>query len=360
MAEALVVSGQKTPRQAKYPVRPGYGTVGRQVTLYANYLPLALPTKALFRYHIAIAADSAGRSAPVGKKAQHIVRLLLNEHFSQQKNQIVSDFRSTLVSCVKLTEGKFDVRYKEDLEDDYPETPRVHTVTVQYTGEVNPGDLVDYLTSTNASSILESKEAIVAALNMIMGHHPKTDDGVVSIGANRHYSLRQGTMESFNIGGGLSALRGFFVSVRAATARVLLNVQVKYIACYNQGPLANLISDSRNRNSYRLEKFLKGIRVCITHIVRKNSQGQPRPRIKPIYGLANRGDGGSSPNPPKVPRHGAGPGDVEFFLGEAGPKPVPETVTPESKGKKGKKAPRAGPAQAGRYITVAAFFKKGE
>lgn len=252
------------------------------------------------------------------------------------------------------------MRYKEDLEDDYPENPRVHTVTVQYTGEVNPGDLVDYLTSTNASSILESKETIVAALNMIMGHHPKTDDGVVSIGANRHYSLRQGTMESFNIGGGLSALRGFFVSVRAATARVLLNVQVKYIACYNQGPLANLISDSRNRNSYRLKKFLKGICVCITHIVRKNSQGQPRPRIKPIYGLANRGDGGSSPNPPKVPRHGAGPSDVEFFLGEAGPKPVLETVTLESKGKKGKKAPRAGPAQAGRYITVAAFFKKGE
>jgi hypothetical protein len=35
-------------------------------------------------------------------------------------------------------------------------------------------------------------------------------------------------MESFNLGGGLSVLRGFFVTTLAATARVLLNVQVKY------------------------------------------------------------------------------------------------------------------------------------
>ena len=353
------MSGQKTARQAKYPERPGYGTAGRPVTLYANYLPLTLPDKQLFRYHISIAADSAGRSAPVGKKAQHIVRLLLEEHFPQQKNSIASDFRSTLVSCVKLTEGKFDVRYKEHLDDDYIDPPRVHQVTCQYTGEVNPADLVNYLTSTNAGAMLESKSEIVAALNMIMGNHPKTDDQVVSVGANRHYNLRQDTMESFNLGGGLSVLRGFFVSVRAATARVLLNVQVKYLACYNEGPLINVIQDYGNRNSYRLEKFLKSLRVRITHISRKNSRGQPRPRIRPIFGLANRGDGGSSPNPPKVPRHGAGAQDVQFFLAESSPQPVAVPGAPEAKGKKGKKAPRAGPAEAGRYITVADFFKKG-
>ncbi|KAJ5193301.1 hypothetical protein N7449_009443 [Penicillium cf. viridicatum] len=358
LAKALTVSGQKTPRQAKYPERPGYGTAGRPVTLYANYLPLTLPNKQLFRYHISIAADSAGRSAPVGKKARHIVRLLLEEHFPQQKNSIASDFRSTLVSCVKLTEGKFDVRYKEHIDDDYIDPPRVHQVTCQYTGEVNPADLVNYLTSTNAGAMLESKSEIVAALNMIMGHNPKTDDQVVSVGANRHYSLRQDTMESFNLGGGLSVLRGFFVSVRAATARVLLNVQVKYLACYNDGPLANVIQGYNGRNTYRLEKFLKSLRVRITHITRKNSRGQPRPRIRPIYGLASRGDGGSSPNPPKINSHGAGPQDVQFFLAESSPQPVAVPSAPESKAKKGKKAPRAGPAEAGRYITVADFFKK--
>ncbi|CAG8095439.1 unnamed protein product [Penicillium salamii] len=358
LLKALTVSGKKTPRQAKYPQRPGYGTAGRPVTLYANYLPLTVTSNALHRYHIDIAADAAGRSAPVGKKARHMVRLLLDEHFAQEKSGIASDFRSTLISRTKLTEGQFNVRYKEDLEDDYPENARVHVVTVQYTGEVNPADLVNYLTSTNASSLLESKEEIVAALNMIMGQHPKTNDAVASIGANRHFSLRQDSMESFNLGGGLSALRGFFISVRAATARVLLNVQVKYIACYNQGPLTNVIGELRMNNTYRLEKFLKGLRVRITHLNRKNSRGESRPRIKPIHGLANRGDGGASGNPPKVPRHGAGPEEVEFFLNEAAPKPVSVPGAPEPKSKKGKKPARAGPAEAGRYITVAAFFQK--
>lgn len=295
----------------------------------------------------------------MGKKARHIIRLLLEEHFPQQKDSIASDFRSTLVSCVKLKEGKFDVRYKEHMDDDYIEPPRVHQVTCQYTGQVNPADFVNYLTSTNAGAMLESKAEIVSALNMIIGHHPKTDDQVVSAGANRHYSLRKDTMESFSLGGGLSVLRGFFVSVRAATARVLLNVQVKYIACYDDGPLSSVIQAYGNRNTYRLEKFLKSLRVRITHIVRKNSRGQPRPRIKPIYGFANRGDGGSSPNPPKVARHGAGPQDVQFFLAESSLQPV-AVAGAGSKAKKGKKAPRAGPAEAGRYVTVADFFKKGQ
>ncbi|KAJ6029801.1 hypothetical protein N7499_012209 [Penicillium canescens] len=358
LAKDLAMGGQKAPRQAKYPERPGYGTAGRPVTLYANYLPLSLPNKQLFRYHISIAADSAGRSAPVGKKARQIVRLLLEEHFPHEKKSIASDFRSTLVSYVKLTEGNFDVRYKEDLENDYPETPRVHSVTIQYTGDINPADLMNYLRSTNAGAMLEYKEEIVAALNVIIGHHPKTDDGVVSVGANRHYSIRQDTMESFNLGGGLSVLRGYFVSARAATARVLLNMQIKYIACYSEGPLANMIQGYGNRNTYYLEKFLKNLRVRITHIARKNSRGQPRPRIKPIYGLANRGDGASSANPPKVTRHGAGPNDVEFFINESSPQRVSVPGAPEPKDKKGKKAPRLGPAEAGRYTTVAAFFKR--
>jgi hypothetical protein len=248
------------------------------------------------------------------------------------------------------------VRYKENLLDDYPEAPRVHKVTVQHTGEVNPADLLNYLTSTNAGAILNSKSEILTALNIILGHHPKTDDSVVSVGANRHYSHREGIKESYNLGGGLSVLRGFFVSVRAATARVLLNVQVKYLACYDEGPLASMIQSYGGRNTYLLEKFLKSVRVRITHIARKNSRGESRPRIKPIYGLANRGDGGISPNAPKVARHGAGPAEVEFFLAEAGPKPGPPSAAPKPKGKK---APKAGPAEPGRWITVETFFKKG-
>ncbi|KAJ5761726.1 uncharacterized protein N7511_005108 [Penicillium nucicola] len=357
LVRALAVSHQTVPRQAKYPERPGYGTAGRLVTLYANYIPLSLPKQQLLRYHISIAADSGGHLAPVGKKARQLICLLLEEHFPQERKYIASDFRSTLVSCVRLMEGIFNVRYKEDLEDDYPRVPRVHSVTVQYTGEVDPADLVNYLTSTNASAMLKNKQEIIAAINVIIGHHPKTNDRIMSVGANKHFSLGQDTIESFELGGGLSVLRGFFISVRAATARVLLNVQVKYIACYKEGPLVKVIQGYGSRNTYHLEKFLKGLRVRITHIARKNSRGQRRPRIKRISGLASCGDGASSDHPPKVTRHGAGPNDVEFFIEESRPRLLSLPATSEVKTTRGKKARRIGPSQAGHYTTVAAFFK---
>ena len=172
-------------------------------------------------------------------------------------------------------------------------------------------------------------------------------------------------MESASLEGGLEVLRGFFVSVRAATARVLLNVQVKYLACYKSGPLEYVIQEWRSSNfkasSHRLESFLKRMRVCVTHIRRKGKNGKERPaRVKTISGLATPSDGGSAPNRPKVESYGAGPQSVKFFLDTAGSQP-PQPASGEGKGKRGKKAaPKAGPAPAGQYISVADFFKKGE
>ncbi|KAJ5114477.1 hypothetical protein NUU61_000236 [Penicillium alfredii] len=361
VAKTLAVERQKTPSQARYPQRPGYGEAGKPVTLYANYLPLEVSSKSLFRYHVDIAADAGGRQ-PVGKKARQIVRLLLEEHFLQQKAGIATDYRSTIISCTELPQTEqYDVRYKDDIEGDYPENPKVYQVTCQYTGQLDPADLVNYLTSTKAGAMLESKAEIVHILNLLMGHYPKTDSSVVSVGANKHYGLHPGSIDRGSLGAGLEVLRGFFISARAATARVLLNIQVKYLACYQEGPLAMVIGEfqrENTRNIYRLEAFLKRLRVRITHITRKTSSGKPRPRVKAIASLATRADGASSPNPPKITRHGAGPRDVQFFKAAPESQPAQGTESKGKKGKKGKKAPpKAGPPQAGRYISVEEFFK---
>jgi hypothetical protein len=368
------VARQKSPGQPQYPDRPGYGTAGTAVTLYANYLALTSVGKQLFRYHVSI-ADGLGKAdkAPVGRKARHVVRLLLEEHFPSNKKQIATDYRSTLIACVELLKDEkvFEVRYKDEGQDEYPENPRVYKVTCQPTGQISPSDLMDYLTSSNAGSMLESKPEIVAALNIIMSHHPKTHPSIVSVGANKHFSLEPNGMEKASLGNGLEVLRGFFISVRAATARVLLNVQVKYMACFKDGPLGLVIEDwqpdSRKRNPYRLEAFLKRMRIVVTHIDRKTKSGKPRPRPKTIVGLAAKQDGRDLPNPPKVASYGAGPRHVQFFLASAtpaGPAGVPGAEPQASgggKGKKGKKAPpKAGPSPAGSYVTVEQFFKQGK
>ncbi|KAJ5560594.1 hypothetical protein N7513_002993 [Penicillium frequentans] len=360
-AKALV--GHK--KTALYPNRPGYGTLGRPVTLYANYMPFTAVGKPVFRYHVAVGKEQ-GREVPT-KKARQIVRLLLEEHFAKDIKNIATDYRSTLISCVDLglaSDKKYDVRYKGENEFDYLDEPKIYSVTVGPTGTLDPTDLINYLSSSNIDGSLMQQEQLLAAMNIIMGHQPKTDRSVVTLSGNKHYSFDAATAERMSLGGGLEALRGFFISVRAATARVLLNVQVKYLACYREGPLPMVLGDymrTNSRNPYRLESFLKRMRVRATHIVRKTSSGKPRPpQIKSIIGLASPTDGRSGTNPPKVIRHGAGPFDVQFFLEAPGSKPpAAQAAQPaEGKGKKGKKPAKAGPSPAGQYVSVGEYFKR--
>ncbi|KAJ5642280.1 hypothetical protein N7490_006280 [Penicillium lividum] len=336
-------------KTALYPNRPGYGTLGKPVTLYANYMPF-----------------TAGREVPT-MKARQIVRLLLEEHFAKDIKNIATDYRSTLISCIDLGlsgDKKYDVRYKGENELDYLDEPKVYSVTVGPTGTMDPIDLINYVSSSSINGPLMQQDQISAAMNIIIGHQPKTDRSVVTLGGNKHYSFDAATAERMSLGGGLEALRGFFISVRAATARVLLNVQVKYLACYQEGPLPMVLGEytrTNSRNPYRLESFLKRMRVLTTHIVRKTSSGKPRPpQIKSITGLASPSDGRSVTNPPKVVRHGSGPFDVQFFLEAPGSKPpVAQAAQPaEGKGKKGKKPAKTGPAPAGQYVSVGDYFKR--
>ncbi|KAJ5085318.1 hypothetical protein N7532_010089 [Penicillium argentinense] len=361
LAKALI--SQKTSQA--YPHRPGYGTQGEEVTLYANYLSLTNLGKPLYRYMIEIQKGSNGREPPAGKKARHIIALYIEQHFGAQKAQIATDYRSTIISYVDLNlavDTVLPVTYKAEGEVEFSENPPVYDVRCSNVRPLDPADLLNYITSTNAGLLLDTKPELIAALNIIMGHHPKTSDKIVSVGANKHFGISAPFMDRQDLTGGLEVLRGFFVSVRAATARVLLNVQVKYLACYKEGSLANVITDfertldRRAQNSFvwYLDKFVSRMRVQTNHIKRKSKSGKERPLpAKTIAGLANKSDGRSSANPPIVSGYGAGPEGVQFFLNAPGAQSAPKTPA-----KKGKKAPAAGPAPAGRYVTVAQYFRE--
>lgn len=281
---------------------------------------------------------------------------MLEEHFASNLKSIATDYKSTLISAVELpNKGAYDVRYRDEYEDEYPEDPKIYRVTCQATGSLQPSDLFSYLSSTSAMAMFESKAEILQAMNIVMGHSPKSDRSIASVGASKHFSVHPDSAERFDLGGGLQVLRGFFVSVRTATARLLVNVQVKYAACYEEGPLKTVISAYQNANSqnlYKLESFLKRVKVRVMHIQRKN-----KVRIKTIAGLATLRDGSSLEHPPRVTAYGAGPKDVAFFLNPGQQQSAQPGAGGSGKGKKGKKKdPKTGPEPAGRYISVADFF----
>ncbi|GKZ94901.1 hypothetical protein AnigIFM59636_008632 [Aspergillus niger] len=307
----------------------------------------------LFRYNVEVSQE------PKGRKLKQIFRLLLVSHFAQKLNSIASDYKSILISRVDLLQKQhervYDVHYREEYDDHSRQNARVFSVKVTFTGKVSISACLDYLSSTNANAMFHYKPEVLQTLNIVAGYYPKTSEETISLGSNKHFNIDPSSVERFDLGAGLEVLRGFFVSVRAATSRFLINCQVKYAACYQEGKLSTVMAAYRREGPpsvYRLEAFLKRLRVRVTHIRRVNSQGQDITRFKTITGLASPADGKSLAYPPIVPRHGAGPTEVQFWLEGVGPKTIGKAKS------KGKRPAKSGPEEYGRYTTVEDFFRE--
>ena len=355
----------KTAAQARMPLRPGYGTQGRPVMLWANYFEMAAPMDlVLFRYSIEILPAAGGR-VPVGRKAKRVIEILCEEHFAAYQHILATDCKSNLIckSELPLEEQGYVIQHRLEDEDDPPPSAPSYKVRLQPTGTLSISELMDYLTSSNASELFGSKEEIIQALNIVMGHYPKVSRHIFSKGANRHFSMTPEPFDIINLGGGLQAVRGFFVSVRAATCRILLNVQVAHTPCYEGGPLGLLMDTFLRQNGgnmFRLANFVKKLRVQVTHIVRKNRVGQEVARIKTVAGLASPGDGPEQDKPPIVPKYGAGPTVVKFHLGTPGESSeAPKEAPAQKTGKRGKIPAKKEPQATGDgYISVSDFFKQ--
>jgi hypothetical protein len=221
----------------------------------------------------------------------------------------------------------------------------VYKVCVQCTGDHALSELINSTTSTNVGTMMDERRLeILQSLNIIIGSHAKTNRDVVSIGANKHYLLKPPPEDTWDLGTGLVALRGFFYSARVASSRMLLNVQVKSSAFYQSGSLYNILNvvwSANNGSMGAINKFVRGLSIRTTHLKpRKNKAGREVIRVKSIWGVAGARDGVSkakNANPPKVPRMGATPSQVKFFL-----------------------EPRDGKTGPGKYVSVKEYFQQSE
>lgn len=92
--------------------------------------------------------------------------------------------------------------------------------------------LKTFLASTNKRAPFEDRELILQTLNIIFGHHSKSSPAITMIGSNRAYPNYNTTTERLPLTGGLEAIRGYFLSVRLASFRSIVNVNVSHGAFY--------------------------------------------------------------------------------------------------------------------------------
>ena len=313
--------------EERFPIRPGYGSRGRPITLLANYVEMILSDLTLYRYHISVDAvpvspSSSPGTAPVGKKLTQIIRLFLDMNLlAPIRHHLVTDFKSTLISCQKLKSDSMDLEVPYRTEEGYQPTTgiRHYRLRLVQTGTLELRDLIDYLSSTSIGFLPGNlKLEFVSALNIVLGQYVKASSEMVMVGSNRSFPIGH-QASVFSLEGGLTAVRGFFSSVRLATGRVLVNINVSYSAFYNTGDLIDLIRGfgANSDGLHRLQSFLKRVRIQPIHNPRRKGDDDGKklePKIRTIFGLANVDDGvPSMKNPPIVQYFGAGPDKVKFW-----------------------------------------------
>ncbi|RKF59552.1 Protein argonaute 5 [Erysiphe neolycopersici] len=323
---------------AVMPLRPGYGTQGKKVEVFANYIKIQAPKDLILtRYNIEVAPkpdeSSTGKAAdskvPTGKKLKRIIQLLLN---LPEFSGVASEWKSMVVSPrpLNIRDGQtFEIKYIEDGHDEALERAKTFLVRAVTPLSFSVSDYVNYLSTTTPNAQFTHGLETIQVLNAVFGHHPQSHDGNVSVGQNRHFAIEpKGTgYHSWDLDGGLVSLRGYFQSARPATGGILLNVNTVHGVFFEPLRLDQLYNKLGANNKRNLNGTLKGTRVRQLHLpTKKNKQGKEVPNIKSIWGLATPGDGkgGKDDNPPQVKAYGAGPNDVRFYIAErSGGEPAP-------------------------------------
>lgn len=347
-----------------FPSRPGYGTKGAKIELTANYVELLPPSNMiLHRYDIQISPDATGRMR------FRVVQLLLQAaELAPHQSDLATDFRSTIVSRIRFPRDEtiIEVRYYSEGEDEPSDRATRYKVRILYTKTLSIDELVNYLNSTSLGRYFGDKQELIQALNIYLNHYTKSANNIATIGSTKSFSLNRNATIG-DLGSGLEVIRGFFSSVRVATCRILVNINVVHGAFYQAGHLSALMNSHGVSNTVALEKFLKSVRVQTIHLPEKrNKANEIIPRVKTIFGLAMKDDGYRMAHRPRVKQHGAGAKDVEFWLdNEASSSGVPKVGAKEGvkgKGKgKGKAQPESSAASAsGEYISVFEFFQKSK
>ena len=314
------------------PYRPSYGTIGDRVEFQTNYFLVNLPSElVLHRYTITIEPkfnkDGKKLPEPKNKKLKQIIRLLLLHLESvEPKILIVTDFKSNLICSGKISQSSWgpEIKYFHENDQEPGVNPLTYRVRVD---EILPSFdvsvLNDFLASTEAVAQYQTRDSMLQILNILLGHHTKSDPATTMVGGNRAFPSTSSAQEKMSLKAGLEAVRGYFLSVRLATFRTVVNVNVSHAAFYKDILLRDMIDQCKHDADRRLsedgywvwlEIILKGVKVRTNYLM--DASRRSITQVRTIKGFASLNDGGGKGPPPYVELFAAPPYRVWFCFDE--------------------------------------------
>ena len=269
--------------------------------MWANYFHLTATSDSdLHRYAIVITPEAKG------KKAKRVIELLLSSSTFSDAN-VATDYRSTLISRDALEQESLDnaVIYMFEDEDVPRPNATAYRVGLLDTGTLSVSELMKELASTDPNDAYGNKLDTIQALNIILNHYPKTRPDTANPRQNKFFPFGKGAT-SFDLGAGLQALRGYYSSVRAATSRVLVNVNVSQAVFYESIALDAMITKFANAYGECFQSCFQPCHLghdCITKSVVLIEDSQQvltfrnSPVFSDVYAFALRTSRGSRTKP---------------------------------------------------------------
>ncbi|KAA8895278.1 Piwi domain-containing protein [Sphaerosporella brunnea] len=290
---AVTAAGEPT-----MPRRPGYGTVGRQTWVRANFFPVDLPKDAVFMYDVKVDPEVKNK-----RKRRRLYDILENhEAFASISKHTATDYGKIIVSTKCLNPQAPPTRDGEkadrvevtvvytDTDDSPPpaEGKNLYKFIISRTTLIQPSDFEDYVAGKNPNY---SPAQAIQAMNIILAKFPSKSISMVPVGRNKFFVLSDDNQLRFDLGAGLIALKGFYTSIRPSVGNVLCNLNVCTTAFYEpilvSASILKLVGNPPfHFNAIkRLKTHFRHIRVEFNYLKDKKT-GKTFPRQRSINGLS--------------------------------------------------------------------------
>ncbi|KAH0831190.1 hypothetical protein J3R83DRAFT_13768 [Lanmaoa asiatica] len=246
------------------PLRPDFGTDGRQIKLRTNFFPVRVPKGPLYEYDVAITPVAGTAVRRVKRRIYQLAEQTTAWKQAGMTGKVAHDSSAKLIAAFLLPQPlTIKVPYYDEEESGPAQQGgKEYTLTIKFIQEIDTSNLVSHLAG-QAQFRNYDVLPVIAALNIILASTPGRTG--VMVGRNRYF-FRAAAAPS-RLGGGLEAWKGFYSSIRPAHKQLMVNVNVCTTAFYVPGNLARAMVEFRDSSfGARMEVFCKSVRIKTTHL----------------------------------------------------------------------------------------------
>ena len=168
-----------------------------------------------------------------------VVHLLLEKRYFSNIT-VVTDYRENLYSTTPIDQSYWreTIKYRNEMENQPQKNAREYIVSLQENGVIDFADLLADLQGSHKIANCTTTAEILQALTITLIHQAKSSPNMTAVGSRRLFihgmEELNNTQKEYikSLTKGLTAIRGFFLSARAATGRILVNANVTHGTFY--------------------------------------------------------------------------------------------------------------------------------